>query len=230
MTPYRGVDSPALATHGHGAKRGRKVGWVRLRGQGDTENGTRQGMQHEASVRPMYHVHVYAHHPHPLHPQRTVHCPSCTQPPKCHFADDAFLRVLLACLHVHNFRDWAAFSRRKTGAWSVARSPHPPPRTALRPKAPVRGALHQPADPVPDPVPPVRSPGTHLGPGVARGSPGLPQSQPQQLVRDPGLITCHAQGGHQHIAQPAHLATVMCPLRLVQAHITGGWPVRKEPG
>ena len=105
MTPYRRVDSPALATRGHGAKRGRKVGWVRLRGQGDRENGTGQGMQHEASVRPVYHVHAYAHHPHPLHPQRTIHCPSCTQPPKCHFADDAFLRVLLACLHVHNFRD-----------------------------------------------------------------------------------------------------------------------------
>ena len=107
MTPYRGVDSPALATRGHGAKRGRKVGWVRLRGQGDRENGTGQGMRQEASVRPVYHVHAYAHHPHPLHPQRTVHCPSCTQPPKCHFADDAFLRVLLACLHVHNFRDFS---------------------------------------------------------------------------------------------------------------------------
>ena len=81
------------------------MGWVRLRGQGDRESGTGQGMQHEASVRPVYHVHAYAHHLHPLHPQRTVHCPSCTQPPKCHFADDAFLRVLLACLHVHNFRE-----------------------------------------------------------------------------------------------------------------------------
>ena len=111
----------------------------------------------------------------------------------------------------------------------MARSPLPPQRTALLSKAPERGALLQNSGCC-NPAPLGRTPGTHLGPVVARGSSRLPQSQPQQLLGDPGLVTGHAQGGHQHIAQLAHLAMILCPLRLVQAHVAGGWPVRKEPG
>ena len=103
--------------------------------------------------------------------------------------------------------DWAACGRRVSGAWSVAPSPPPPSRTALLPESSARG----PASPHPRGL----TSGTYLGRGAVRGLGRRPQRQPQQLVRDPWLVTGHAKGGQQHITQPAHLIMVVGPPRLV---------------